>query len=546
MSEELTQYDAFISHASQDSERAIEIYNALEERGLKCWIDKKNIRPGKKYAEEIVRGVRQSRCMVIVISNYSNQSDNVTAEAEEARKSGKPIFPVRIEDVQPSDRLAFYVSITQWLDLWQVDKLEKLEMLAKSIAGSDVENTITFDQSFSLGKFFANNRTVLLSVLFLSIVILVGFMLIKYELSDMPKYPNEFAVAKDLEDLTKDDFTISATPMIGPGYIEVIYSIYPNMFGMSQSNEFNNAKYILEFDNGETIEKASELYGSLTLTKRTTEATLPKWVQFEIVTTDSGTLGPFKFDLSHLADQVTNQITKQASAAADRQRKRQVKDLDRIKQRFKEGRVLYCSYFFGDYAHCRLAVSGSLTVEDTFTSIQFHHGDLEDNINVNLTDNSHPDSVYVFESNEGRMRNIYLTIPLIGLEYSATYTDGSSSERYKADVQYSQQPKKETTLEFERLNENAPRLFTTSDQGSGYYSGKSSWSLMSIDEQANAMSWTMYEGGKNDLQKLNQDYFEASYIQFAEFGVDINSSESNYPELILAVTREDVVTIFVF
>ena len=92
MSEELTQYDAFISHASQDSERAIEIYNALEERGLKCWIDKKNIRPGKKYAEEIVRGVRQSRCMVIVISNYSNQSDNVTAEAEEARKSGKSMI----------------------------------------------------------------------------------------------------------------------------------------------------------------------------------------------------------------------------------------------------------------------------------------------------------------------------------------------------------------------------------------------------------------------------------------------------------------------
>src|SRR5262249_44295636 len=46
---------AFISHAKDDQKRAREIATSLEERGLKCWIAPRDVRPGQSYGDEIIR-----------------------------------------------------------------------------------------------------------------------------------------------------------------------------------------------------------------------------------------------------------------------------------------------------------------------------------------------------------------------------------------------------------------------------------------------------------------------------------------------------------
>src|SRR5687768_16518169 len=104
-------YSAFISYASDaDAETAFRIVEHLEANGLKCWIAPRNVRAGKQYAEEIVRGIRTSQGFILVLSGASNSSKFVRREVEQADRKDKPIYAVRIEEVDPSDALQLFLS----------------------------------------------------------------------------------------------------------------------------------------------------------------------------------------------------------------------------------------------------------------------------------------------------------------------------------------------------------------------------------------------------------------------------------------------------
>lgn len=96
-----TGYSAFISHASQDRSTAEEVAAHLEEKGYRCWIAPRDVRPGEEYAVEIIRGIERSKCFVLLLSEASNLSANVRREVERAASKAKPIYPVRLEDVPP-------------------------------------------------------------------------------------------------------------------------------------------------------------------------------------------------------------------------------------------------------------------------------------------------------------------------------------------------------------------------------------------------------------------------------------------------------------
>ena len=113
-----TVYSAFLSHAKADEKKAREIAVALEERGFKCWIAPRDVRPGHGYGDEIVRGIEKSRAFILILSNASNGSAFVAREVERAVSKGKPVYAVRVENVQPSPSLELFISGTQWIDAW--------------------------------------------------------------------------------------------------------------------------------------------------------------------------------------------------------------------------------------------------------------------------------------------------------------------------------------------------------------------------------------------------------------------------------------------
>jgi hypothetical protein len=129
-------FAAFISHAKPDQKRAQEIAASLEQRGLKCWIAPRDVRPGQSYGDEIIRGIERSRCFILILSKASNDSPFVAREVERAVSKRKPIFPIRVEDVVPSSALELFISSTQWIDAFP-DGDAEIGRLANLLTGGE-------------------------------------------------------------------------------------------------------------------------------------------------------------------------------------------------------------------------------------------------------------------------------------------------------------------------------------------------------------------------------------------------------------------------
>jgi hypothetical protein len=126
----------FLSYASGDVEAARAVADYLEPRGFSCWIAPRDVRPGHDYGEEIIRGIEGARAFVLIHSGAANRSTFVKREVERAVSKGKPIFPIRIENVAPSPALELFISTPQWIEAWSGklgDHMERLlEILARN------------------------------------------------------------------------------------------------------------------------------------------------------------------------------------------------------------------------------------------------------------------------------------------------------------------------------------------------------------------------------------------------------------------------------
>jgi hypothetical protein len=133
---------AFVSYAKADQAKAQEIAASLEERGCGCWIAPRDVRPGRTYGDEIIRGIESAGALILVLSSSSNGSAFVAREIERAVSKNKHIFTVRIEDVLPSPGLELFISSTQWIDAYtgrlgpHIDRLAALLAEDEAAAGS--------------------------------------------------------------------------------------------------------------------------------------------------------------------------------------------------------------------------------------------------------------------------------------------------------------------------------------------------------------------------------------------------------------------------
>src|SRR5271163_3813071 len=99
----------FLSYSSKDHAIAETICNALENRGLTCWMSSRDIGPGENFQVSILRAIRGAGMMVMVFSGNSNNSDEVKKEIALAGQHKLLVVPVRVEDVVPGRR-----SSTSW------------------------------------------------------------------------------------------------------------------------------------------------------------------------------------------------------------------------------------------------------------------------------------------------------------------------------------------------------------------------------------------------------------------------------------------------
>ncbi len=70
----------FISYATTDRKQALSVCEAVEGRGVACWISSRDVAPGANYQEAIVRALRDAPAMVLVFSKAANNSDEIKKE----------------------------------------------------------------------------------------------------------------------------------------------------------------------------------------------------------------------------------------------------------------------------------------------------------------------------------------------------------------------------------------------------------------------------------------------------------------------------------
>lgn len=108
--------DVFISYSHKNKQVADAIVTAMENHNIKCWYAPRDVRPGRSWAGAITDAIEQSKIFVLIYTEDSNQSQQVTNEVTLAVKSGKTIIPFRLTDSDMNDDLEYYLSSVHWLD----------------------------------------------------------------------------------------------------------------------------------------------------------------------------------------------------------------------------------------------------------------------------------------------------------------------------------------------------------------------------------------------------------------------------------------------
>ena len=128
--------DIFVSYASQDRTRVRRLVDALEAAGFSVWWDRR-IDIGTPFDRMIEAAIDRARCVIVIWSATSTNSDWVRAEAAEGLERGV-LVPVLFDDVRPPllFRQQHACRLIDWPDL-QEEEFEKLLIIAKRVLAAE-------------------------------------------------------------------------------------------------------------------------------------------------------------------------------------------------------------------------------------------------------------------------------------------------------------------------------------------------------------------------------------------------------------------------
>ena len=131
----------FISYSSADKPVADAICHHLEQNGVRCWIAPRDIN-SSDWASSIMDGLRRSDVFVVIISQNSIASPEVTKEVTEATRVCQYILPFKVDDNDLSDRLRYHLGPCHWLDAVSPPLEQRVDELLQRIRNLSDEDEI--------------------------------------------------------------------------------------------------------------------------------------------------------------------------------------------------------------------------------------------------------------------------------------------------------------------------------------------------------------------------------------------------------------------
>jgi hypothetical protein len=126
-------FEVFISYPHEDKAAADEACAALERAGIGCWIAPRDVAPGTAWAASIIEALDRCRVMVLIFSSHANDSQQIHREVQRAFDRAIPVVPLRIENVEPTQSLAYFLGSVHWLDAFTPPLAAHFERLGVAV-----------------------------------------------------------------------------------------------------------------------------------------------------------------------------------------------------------------------------------------------------------------------------------------------------------------------------------------------------------------------------------------------------------------------------
>ena len=129
--------EIFVSYAHKNMPIVKKIVGELEQSGFKVWFDQADLRPdGQPFPDSIVRAIRQSKAVVVVLTSQANESDWVLSEVVTAKDLGKRLFPIRIQNVNPKGGIEALIGDHLWIDAYGKKRNPGIQQLITALKGT--------------------------------------------------------------------------------------------------------------------------------------------------------------------------------------------------------------------------------------------------------------------------------------------------------------------------------------------------------------------------------------------------------------------------
>ncbi len=103
--------DVFISYVTPNLETAEQVYSYLTRNGFSCFFAPEDMVGGHPYGEELVQAMKNCRVQLLLYSDVMNvRKKNILAELETAWKNDIPCLCIMLDDSEPNDGIAYYIT----------------------------------------------------------------------------------------------------------------------------------------------------------------------------------------------------------------------------------------------------------------------------------------------------------------------------------------------------------------------------------------------------------------------------------------------------
>jgi len=125
--------EVFISYASEDRARILDLVDRLRKAGVSVWIDQMGIEGATMWSQEIVEAIDGCKVLILAISEQSTESENVVKELALASERRKKILPVCLDSSGIPKSMEYQLAGIQRVEYVEREEERGLQAMIRSL-----------------------------------------------------------------------------------------------------------------------------------------------------------------------------------------------------------------------------------------------------------------------------------------------------------------------------------------------------------------------------------------------------------------------------